>query len=492
MNKIFENKYLFAKLWHMEDTDQHYEIMPGGREGLSGSIIGGHNIGINKYSDLNKRDAVIRAFNYLTSKDIQRKYFALNNYFSPIPSLYNEEEVCQIVNCDHFRNIQLIKRPFDQVDDYNAYSNKFRTYIYEYLYGDNDIKAIDVLKKVEDITKIYHLSLNTDDTSIGLILFIIVTLIIVIMLGSLAFLYIEKLKSYYQFLPNKFWISYIIGLIFILCPYYIEIGKVSSTKCFLKIVLMIIGYTFSYIPLIYHMILQIPYEGDKITKWMSQHRYLFIGIFLLFDLIFIFFKYFTPYTVIDMKYKNQKNFQICKQNHFFGKFIISFIYIYICITVIVMFFLIFLEWNFRLLHYNIRFLTAALYINISLFIIYILISNILILNNYIINSSIREISRILFVFINYIFVYGYRSIGPLVKNKYEKEREQSNAINQKLNDLDKWYCSSSSRSRSTNSGLKSSQKNNVKTSFSKKIMDIHYKTGAESEISIMSSAMYSF
>jgi len=468
----------------MDDCEQPFRAMPGKIEGISGSVIGGHNIGINKNSDLSKRDAVVKAFTYFTSKDIQRKYFALRNYYSPIPSLYDEEEVCQVVDCDHFRNIQLIKRPFDQVDDYNAYTNKFRTYIYEYLYGDDNIKAIDVLKKVEDITKIYYLSLNTDDTSIGLILFIIVTITIVIMLGSLAFLYIEKLKSHFKFLPNEFWIFFIIGLIFILCPYYIEIGKVSSTKCFLKIVFMIIGYTLSYMPVICQMLIQIPKEGNKISKWVSQHRYLFIGIFLLFDLILIFLMYFTPYTVMDMKYKNQKNFQICKQNYTFGKIIITLIYTYICITIIVIFFLIFLEWNFRPLHYDVRFLTAALYMNIIFFIMYILISNIVTLNNYIINSLVKEISRILFVFVNYIFVYGYRSLGPLIKEKIERESNSDNKFN-----VYRYYSSSTSRSRSTNIGLSQSQNITVKTSLTQTIMDIHNKKELGSETSVASSSL---
>jgi len=483
IGNIHGRNYLFGKFWYMDDCDQPFRAIPGNIEGISGSVIGGHNIGINKHSDLNKRDAVVKAFTYFTSKDIQRKYFALKNYYSPIPSLYDEEEVCQAVDCNHYKNIQLIKRPFDQVDDYNTYTNKFRTYIYEYLYGDDNIKAIDALKKVEDITKIYYFSLNTDDSSIGLILFIIVTIIIVIMLGSLVFLYIEKLKSHYKFLPNDFWIFYIIGLVFILCPYYIEIGKVSSTKCFLKIVFMIVGYTICYIPLISQMIIQIPKEGNEISQWVNQHRYLFIGIFLLFDLILIFPMCFTPYTVMDMKYQNQKNFQICKQNYTFGKLIIILIYIYICITIIVMFFLIFLEWNFRPLRYDVRFLTSALYMNIVLFTMYILISNIVTLNNYIVNSLVREIPRILFVFVNYIFVYGYRSLGPLIKKKIERESNSNNKMN-----VYRYYSSSTSRSRNTNPGLKSSQNVGVKTSLSQQIMDIHNKKELGSETSVMTSS----
>ncbi len=115
------------------------------------------------------------------------------------------------------------------------------------------------------------------------------------------------------------------------------------------------------------------------------------------------------------------------------------------------------------------------------------------LNNYIINSSIREIIRLLYVFVSYIFIYGYRSLGPLLKKKFERERRKSNAINQRLSKLeDNWYfASTKSKSRSNNIA----SQNKVKILFSQRIMDIHYETGVEEEEenpNVLSSALYSF
>jgi len=484
---------LFGKYWDMDESIQPFKTMPGGRERLSGFIVGGFNIGLNKYADLHLRDAAVEAFKFITSKDIQRKYFALKNYYSAIPSIYDEEEVCQKVNCKHYKNIQLVPRPFNLTNDYSGYTKKFQNYIYEYLFG-NDITAMDALKKVEDITKIYYLSINTDDTIAGLILFIIVTITIVIILGSLAFLFIKKLENYFQFLPKNFWIFYIIGLLFMLCSFYFGIGEVSSTKCFLKIAFMIIGYTLNFIPVICQMIIEIPIEENKVSKWLKQNRYLFVGIFLAFDFILILLMYFSPYTVMDMKYEGQKNFQICKQYNSLGKFLKYFTYIYISITVIVMLFLIFVEWNLRPLYYDIRFITVAIYMTIVIFMAYILISQIVTLNNYIAYGLVNEISRLIYVLVNFIFIYGYRSLGPLIKKKREKDRENNSSTDHNYNrqELNKLQSSSStSRSRSTNLAGSKGSSNALKMTLSQQIMNMHYKTELGSDATIENSIAYS-
>jgi len=46
--------------------------LPGFKRGISGSTIGGYNIGINIYSDNKKKDAAIEALKYATSKSLQK------------------------------------------------------------------------------------------------------------------------------------------------------------------------------------------------------------------------------------------------------------------------------------------------------------------------------------------------------------------------------------------------------------------------------------
>jgi len=204
INALTSNNFLFLKYWYMPGNPVKSTLMPGKKEGISGATIGGYNIGINIYASKEKKEKAIEAIKYIASKDIQRKYIAKENFFSPIPSLYDEDEICQIVNCNYYKNIQLIGRPFNVMEDYDAYTNKVKEYTFEYLYGDNSKEAIDALKKIDDITRIYYLSLSTENSPAGLIVFILITATIVIMLLSLSFIFMKKFKPYFGFLPNIF------------------------------------------------------------------------------------------------------------------------------------------------------------------------------------------------------------------------------------------------------------------------------------------------
>jgi len=204
INALTSNNFLFLKYWYMPGNPVKSTLMPGKKEGISGATIGGYNIGINIYASKEKKEKAIEAIKYIASKDIQRKYIAKENFFSPIPSLYDEDEICQIVNCNYYKSIQLIGRPFNVMEDYDAYTNKVKEYTFEYLYGDNSKEAIDALKKIDDITRIYYLSLSTENSPAGLIVFILITATIVIMLLSLSFIFMKKFKPYFGFLPNIF------------------------------------------------------------------------------------------------------------------------------------------------------------------------------------------------------------------------------------------------------------------------------------------------
>lgn len=47
-------------------------------------------------------------------------------YYPPIPSLYDDKEVCKMVDCKIYKSLQLISRPSSVGGiDYVNYSNKF-------------------------------------------------------------------------------------------------------------------------------------------------------------------------------------------------------------------------------------------------------------------------------------------------------------------------------------------------------------------------------
>jgi len=56
-----------------------------------------------------------------------------NKILSGITSLYDEEEVCKMVDCKLYKGLQFINRPTSKSNDYYTYSEKFRNNIYRYI-----------------------------------------------------------------------------------------------------------------------------------------------------------------------------------------------------------------------------------------------------------------------------------------------------------------------------------------------------------------------
>jgi len=169
---IFKKQFIFAKLWYRSKfhDDYNYAILPGRIEGISGSTIGGYNLGINGHINDEKKKASVIAFKFLTSKEIHKKLILEGRLNSPISSLYDDEEICSVVDCKFHKSLQLITRP--NVSSYSKWSNNFRKNIYEYIYGEKSIS--DVLKD-EDL---YLSSSNPKKSFFGLFTLIIIYTII--------------------------------------------------------------------------------------------------------------------------------------------------------------------------------------------------------------------------------------------------------------------------------------------------------------------------
>jgi len=90
---------------------------------------------------------------YFTSKEIQKQFIKKNQiYYSAIPSLYDDEEVCQSIDCDLLKSIQSVFFPITK--NYHDFESTFRSSIYNYLFSnDNDENAPtakEVLNAVDD------------------------------------------------------------------------------------------------------------------------------------------------------------------------------------------------------------------------------------------------------------------------------------------------------------------------------------------------------
>eukprot|EP00833_Pecoramyces_ruminatium_P014675 jgi/Orpsp1_1/1188707/evm.model.d7180000066608.1 len=163
--RLINGNGLFIKENHINiPLNESYKatVLPGHKEGLSGSFIGGDNISINKYINEEKIEAAIKALIYMTSKEVQKQMMIKYNIFSGIHSLYEDNELCSKGDlCDIYKNIQPVVKPMHKTNNYLEYSQKIRKYIYNYLYGGDDVDPEEMLINIDDITRIYYISLNS-------------------------------------------------------------------------------------------------------------------------------------------------------------------------------------------------------------------------------------------------------------------------------------------------------------------------------------------
>ena len=73
--------------------------LPGRKEGASGSYVISTNLGVNKSIDKGRRKAALEFMKFIALKETQ-KIFIIKYSFSGITELYDDEEVCNVIECD--------------------------------------------------------------------------------------------------------------------------------------------------------------------------------------------------------------------------------------------------------------------------------------------------------------------------------------------------------------------------------------------------------
>lgn len=421
-------------------------LLPGFKEGISGSVLGGVNLGISKYSREEKREEVIKVFKYLTSKQLQKKLVLKHDIVSGIPSVYDDEEICQQINCELYKNVQPVNRPNSLTNDYNKYSYDFRTLVFDFLYG--NATASEIVKKIDDITKIYYISYKEDSYILALISYISFTFIISFIFLSSFVLFFKKYKSYFNFLPSDFWFIINMGTILILCSGIMEIGQKKIIKCQLNYIFIIYGFSFIIIPILYKLIVSFPKE-NKYSKWIVYHKYLFLFIFLIIDIIHSFFL-LSSYSIKQIILKDKENFEICEmKNDFFTTLVMISLLLIKGITLLIILILIYVEWNLKSSFHDLRFIVLGIYSDILFLISIVVIKNISIDNYliyYILTISIKTITSVF----NYFILFFVRIIALLMK----KETDESLYI-KNINKIFIEYDGNSNkeRTRITNSSI---------------------------------------
>ncbi|ORX80271.1 periplasmic binding protein-like II [Anaeromyces robustus] len=155
-----ENKnFIFFKYYYITSLykDLNYTILPGNKTDLSVAVSTNINLAINKNISKESREIALKVLKHLTSKEIQKKSllkFNKDEYFSfnilpTIPSLYDDKEVCEKVDCDLIKKLKLITRPVIKEHKYYLWSDYFREKIKDEFLNGNKTSS-EVLKEIDE------------------------------------------------------------------------------------------------------------------------------------------------------------------------------------------------------------------------------------------------------------------------------------------------------------------------------------------------------
>ena len=456
--------------------------LPGHKIGVSGTVVIPNNFAINNQIEEDRKKAAVEFMKYISLKETQKKYIINNFMLSGITELYDDEEVCSVIECDVMKD----SYPFSFMsNDVNLFADdnyhiKYRSILFKYLFDDEPL--IDVLKKIEDITKIYIFSLKTDDSYIGLIIFIILLIFSTSMISSLLFLFIKKLEYRFRFLSKGFWVLTILGSLMMMCSIITLYGDVTNANCHLRISLINMGFVLSICPCLHRLITNFP-QRNKISIWFEKNKYIFIFIIIIFTGILNGIFSITSYDFQLIKASDGKNFEKCIMKNTFINMIYYIIQFYQITIIVISLLLIFIEWNLQETSLDINFLASTIFIDILLLILLNIINKVKI-KNYIVYNVLFIINIMFFSISNYIFTYFIRILPVFGKNKYKNSKQiLKEILNSELNDSKRRsYITSSFNNESIkyteyDPSISIASTNNSKIKrISKMIIDYHNQT----------------
>jgi len=331
---------------------------------------------------------------------------------------------------------------------------------------------------MDDLNRIYNISIDSEETSFGKLFFILILVVSVIELVTFPLIKLEKFKKYFGFQSTLNWFLFTIGVLMFSALTFAKFGEITSFKCHLQIILLSLGLSFIYIPILTQLIIYFP-DKNKYSEWVNKNKYLIFSLFTLVELFLNGLTFIVPIKVKDIYIDNGSNFQKCQFN-VFTIATASLILIYKAIITLSLLLLIFIEWNDKTITYDIKFILCSIYINLITCIIYIVV-NVINIKNYLSYYQLHLGLILIMTFSNYIVLFAIRLIMPFVKLKNEdllliSKNKMSNSNNNGSRSITK---------TSVMSDSKLDENANNATSIYEKILEYHYR--GTSEMSCSSS-----
>jgi len=434
--KLLDGNAVFLNYWIMigglgDEVKTHYDmtILPGRNEELSSASINGFNIGVNRLleiteskdedvSNAEKLEAAIKVAEFISSKNLQKKLFTNGKIVTSITSLFEDEEVCSKSDCELFKKMQPIVNRIYEIHggmfERNEYEFKYNDIAANYLFNDN-VDLEDTLKKIDDITRIYYVPFDKIEFSLGFVTVVLIIIIAIFMLISLMFLFFENYQPFFEFFSVDSWFILIFGIIINLFSSLMSVGELTITKCHLKLGLLQMGMTVYLSIIIYELINNLPIE-IKVIGWIKKHKYLVLLFIYSYDILLIGLTILNPYENKIVIVEDGHNYRVCEMGNLFGKLLIILLSSEKFIFVLLISFLIFIEWNMKKIFYEIRFTMFAIYSDIlllSLIIIIRLINS----KNYYLNFILQQCILLFINLLSYTCLYGFKLFLALLGKK---------------------------------------------------------------------------
>ena len=404
---------------------------------------------------------------FFLSKEEQKKLVMKKKLYTPLKELYDDEEICSILNCDFYKNLQINIRYHHEVKNYDEYCENVRNHVYGFVNGNKTVT--EALNGMHDIVHIHKIVISGEDSTFGLTLLIIIILLSLIFVGTSFLIYLPRFKPLFKFLPIDFWYVIVIGLLFHMVPNLLDFGEIHIHKCYLKQLLYSTGYTLIFVPFLYKQIVNFP-QANHISKWISQNRYIFLFTCVLFDIVLNYINLFSYNEVQTVTTGSGKKYQECVTKDALSKIMTYLIVIYKLIIFIGMGFLSFIEWNLKETSFDIHISTSAIYINI-LSIAIIIILKFIKFDSYIAYCVLNKIFIFTIMITNYVVFIGIRLIIGLINKKTGDQFDNIKIFIKNQNIM----------SNISSQTTESSNTSTAKIQNYKKVINYHYQTSISSQ-----------
>ncbi|ORY85900.1 periplasmic binding protein-like II [Neocallimastix californiae] len=363
---------LFVKTWNTVPHIGNYTLsnLPGNTEGISGSCIGGYNMGINKYISNEKKKKAAKIIEYFASYDFQKNTILNYGFQTALEEIYDDKLICQrYEQCQDFKYIQSILRPIYATEDYSEYSRKFRNYLLKYLYENASLN--ECLQNIEYLTKIFYEENSTLMNKFYIIL-LGITILYMILTFSIAFT--QKYKSKFKLLNPFYWFLYMLGQIIIMCYGIAGMGETTDFKCQIRPIIFSVGFTLGNTILLVRMLINFPESERHFVRFCEKNFGKTILFSFAIDAILNVIALIEPYGVeriIDGNIMYNK----CKLSSTIGLVAVGFIFLYKLLILLAMAILIFIEWNIQEFKHDIRYATATLFISFIIYLLFGMVQN---------------------------------------------------------------------------------------------------------------------